>query len=317
MNNTCGVTVMNWVTLVGISGQAAQDVLALSSTNGKNPGRTVTVPHFIFSCADDYLLYALARGVVGIAGLGRTRVALPSQLSAAFTFPRKFAICLPAAAQPGVILFGKVPYDFLPGIDVSQRLTYTPLLKAPDVFPGRYFISVTAIRVGEKKVAINSTKLKINSQGFGGTEVTSAVSYTTIARSVYTVIRDAFVKEAEAINISRAAAVKPFDACFDATTVLSTRVGPAVPPIDLVLHNSKTIWRIMGANSMVRVSEGVLCFGFVGVDDEIVSTTIRIGGHQIQDNLLQFDLATSRLGFSSTLLGVQTTCSNFNFTSTA
>jgi hypothetical protein len=44
-------------------------------------------------------------------------------------------------------------------------------------------------------------------------------------------------------------------------------------------------------------------------------TSIVIGGHQLEDNLLQFDLAASRLGFSSSLLFRQTTCANFNFTS--
>jgi len=67
---------------------------------------------------------------------------------------------------------------------------------------------------------------------------------------------------------------------------------------------------------MVQVSNGALCLGFVdGGADPI--TSIVIGTQQMQNNLIQFDLAASRLGFSSTLLGSQTTCSNFNFTSTA
>jgi hypothetical protein len=59
-----------------------------------------------------------------------------------------------------------------------------------------------------------------------------------------------------------------------------------------------------------------LCLGFVN-GGENARTSIVIGGHQLEDNLVQFDLATSRVGFSSTLLGRQTTCSNFNFTSVA
>ncbi|GMN31387.1 hypothetical protein TIFTF001_044571 [Ficus carica] len=76
---------------------------------------------------------------------------------------------------------------------------------------------------------------------------------------------------------------------------------------------------------MVSVSNDVLCLGFVdggpirfvdwGV--KFTRTAIVIGGHQIEDNLLQFDLAASRLGFSSTLLTRKTSCSNFNFTSIA
>ncbi|GLJ09435.1 hypothetical protein SUGI_0109730 [Cryptomeria japonica] len=314
-NNTCGVFPENTVTRTQTSGDLGQDVVALSSTDGKNPGPKVTVPLFIFSCAPAFLLKGLAQGVAGMAGLSRGNVALPSQLSGAFSFSRKFAICLPSASAPGVVFFGNGPYVLLPGKDVSQGLTYTPLVKNPDL-PNQYFINVKAVQVGEKNVAIDSAKLKIDSEGKGGTKLSTVVPYTTVATSVYTAIRDAFVKEAEARNISRVAGVKPFDACFDAKTVSSTRVGAGVPTIGLVLQNSNTIWRIMGANSMVQVSDGVLCLGFVdGGEDP--TTTIVIGGHQIEDNLLQFDLATSRLGFSSTLLGMQTTCSNFNFTSTA
>uniref|UniRef100_A0A6N2LLS2 Xylanase inhibitor C-terminal domain-containing protein n=1 Tax=Salix viminalis TaxID=40686 RepID=A0A6N2LLS2_SALVM len=43
----------------------------------------------------------------------------------------------------------------------------------------------------------------------------------------------------------------------------STRVGPAVPQIDLVLQNSGVFWRIFGANSMVQGKSDVLCLGFV------------------------------------------------------
>ncbi|CAG7900319.1 unnamed protein product, partial [Brassica rapa] len=42
-----------------------------------------------------------------------------------------------------------------------------------------------------------------------------------------------------------------------------------------------------------------------------------IGGLQLEDNLIEIDLAKNTLGFSSTLLGRQTNCANFNFTSTA
>ncbi|KAL9660025.1 hypothetical protein QQ045_024835 [Rhodiola kirilowii] len=110
--------------------------------------------------------------------------------------------------------------------------------------------------------------------------------------------------------------IAPFGLCFNSTSIGSTRLGPGVPQIELVLHTSRVVWTLFGANSMVQVNEDVLCLGIVdgGVNPR---TSIVIGSYQIEDNLLQFDLAASRLGFSSTLLGRQTTCSNFNFTSTA
>ena len=66
------------------------------------------------------------------------------------------------------------------------------------------------------------------------------------------------------------------------TMVGSARVGPAAPTIDLVLQSTnsklerkKVIWRIWGTNSMVKVSNEVLC---------------------LEDIFLQFDLANSKLG---------------------
>ncbi|EEF49803.1 basic 7S globulin, putative [Ricinus communis] len=44
--------------------------------------------------------------------------------------------------------------------------------------------------------------------------------------------------------------------------------------------------------------------------------SVVVGAHQLEDNLVQFDLARSRLGFSSSLLSQRTSCANFNFTQT-
>ncbi|KAJ6747287.1 ASPARTYL PROTEASE FAMILY PROTEIN putative-RELATED [Salix koriyanagi] len=132
--------------------------------------------------------------------------------------------------------------------------------------------------------------------------------------TIYNAVTDTFIRELAKANVPRVAAVAPFGACFNSKNIGSTRVGPAVPQIDLVLQSKNVYWRIFGANSMVQVKDDVLCLGFVdgGVNPR---TSIVIGGHQLEDNLLQFDLAASRLGFSSSLLFTQTTCANFNFTS--
>ncbi|KAI3773089.1 hypothetical protein L6452_04288 [Arctium lappa] len=72
------------------------------------------------------------------------------------------------------------------------------------------------------------------------------------------------------------------------------------------------IWRVSGKNSMVRVvdvEEGldVWCLAVVngGVRG---SSSVVIGGHQLEDNLVQFDLGAKRLGFSSSLLRYKTMC---------
>lgn len=322
-NNTCGVSPDNPVIRTATGGELATDVVSVNSTNGSNPGRAVTVPRFLFSCAPTSLLEGLANGVVGMAGLGRTRAAFPSQFAAAFSFHRKFAICL---ASNGVIFFGDGPYNFFPNLQyTSQSLTFTPLFINPVSTAAafsqgepsaEYFIGVTSIKIVDKTVPLNSTLLTIDSKGNGGTKISTVNPYTVLESSIFKAVTETFISEAAAWNITRVGSVAPFDVCFSTENVLSTRLGYGVPTISLVLQNENVIWDIYGANSIVQVSDDVLCLGLVNGGSN-PRTSIVIGGYQLENNLLQFDLATSRLGFSSLLFGRRTTCANFNFTSIA
>nr|ACM68432.1 xyloglucanase-specific endoglucanase inhibitor protein [Petunia x hybrida] len=323
-NNTCGAFPDNSITRTATSGELASDIVSVQSSNGKNPGRNVSDKDFLFVCGATFLLNGLASGVKGMAGLGRTRISLPSQFSAEFSFPRKFAVCLSSTSNSkGVVLFGDGPYSFLPNREYSSDdFSYTPLFINPvstaSAFSSgtpssEYFIGVKSIKINEKVVPINTTLLSIDSQGVGGTKISTVNPYTILETSIYNAVTNFFVKE---LAIPTVPSVAPFGVCFDSRNITSTRVGPGVPSIDLVLQNENVFWRIFGANSMVLVSENVLCLGFVdgGVNPR---TSIVIGGHTIEDNLLQFDLAASRLGFTSSILFRQTTCANFNFTSIA
>ncbi|KAF4350186.1 hypothetical protein F8388_013607 [Cannabis sativa] len=327
-NNTCGLFPYNPFIRTSTSGELAQDFISIQSTNGSNPSKVVSIPNVIFTCGSTFLLEGLASGVTGIAGLGRKKIALPSQFAAAFSFKRKFALCL---SSNGVVFFGDGPYIMLPNKDVSQNLIYTPLILNPVSTAGAsfegepsadYFIGVKGIKINGKDVKLNTSLLSIAKDGTGGTKISTVQPYTSLETSIYKAVIGAFGKAVA--NVPRVNAVAPFELCFNSFSFGSTRVGPGVPQIDLVLPNNK-LWTIFGANSMVQVSDNVLCLGFVDggplhfVDWGIpfTPTAIVIGGHQIEDNLLQFDLASSTLGFSSSLLFRQTTCSNFNFTSIA
>ncbi|PIA44785.1 hypothetical protein AQUCO_01700406v1 [Aquilegia coerulea] len=300
-NNTCSMFPANSVNGPATSGELAQDVISVQSTNGKNPGPIVSVPHYLFTCG----------GVKGMAGLGRARIGMPSLFAAAFSLQRKFAICLTSSPSAnGVIFFGNGSYVMLPNIDLSSSLIYTPLLTNP-VSTAPVYTQVKSIKVNERSISVNKSLLSIHSDGYGGTKISTVNLYTVLETSIYNALTKAFVKYA---NLTRVASVAPFGFCFDSKNVVSTRVGPAVPSIDLVLQSKKIVWRIFGSNSMVQVSKDVLCLGFVDGGSN-PRTSIVIGGHQLENNFLQFDLATSRLGFSSSLLSRQTTCSNFNFTS--
>ncbi|KFK42682.1 hypothetical protein AALP_AA1G026200 [Arabis alpina] len=320
-NNTCNSIPDNSVTGWASSGEIATDVVYIQSTSGSNPGPVVQIPNLIFDCGG--IIKGLAKGTVGMAAMGRHNVGLPLQFAAAFSLQRKFAVCL--TSGKGVAFFGNVTYKFLPDIEIS-RLTTTPLLINPvssasaytqGEKSSEYFIGVTDIKISDKSVPINKTMLKINGDtGFGGTKLSTVNPYTVMETSIYNAFTSAFIRAASARNISRVSSVKPFGACFSTANVGVTRVGYAVPEIQLVLQSKDVVWRIFGANSMVSVGNDVICLGFVdgGVNE---STSVVIGGFQLEDNLIEFDLASNRLGFSSTLLGRSTNCANFNFTSTA
>ncbi|XP_074319670.1 putative aspartic proteinase GIP2 [Silene latifolia] len=320
-NNTCSLIPENpLITDRVFFGDVGSDFIRVPSTDGSNPGQVVTVAKFLFVCGNTFLLKGLAKGAQGIAGFGRTKISLPSQFSAAFSFPRKFAICLFTSNANGALFFGDGPYRFLPGTDASTQLIYTPLIINPNstattFFKGEpsseYFIRVTSIKIGEKQVALNKTLLSITN-GIGGTKISTNTPYTILESSIYNSVTSFFKKQVKSVPTVKA--VSPFKVCYNATSFSSTRVGPGVPAIDLVLQSEAVFWRIFGANSMVSVNDEVICLGFVDGGTN-TRTSIVIGGYQLEDNLLQFDLATSRLGFSSSLLFRQTTCANFNFTS--
>ncbi|KAG4997745.1 Basic 7S globulin [Glycine soja] len=331
----CSRSLSNTVTGVSTFGEIHADVVAINATDGNNPVRVVSVPKFLFICGANVVQNGLASGVTGMAGLGRTKVSLPSQFSSAFSFLRKFAICLSSSTMTnGVMFFGDGPYNFgYLNSDLSKVLTFTPLITnpvstAPSYFQGEpsveYFIGVKSIRVSDKNVPLNTTLLSIDRNGIGGTKISTVNPYTVLETTIYKAVSEAFVK---AVGAPTVAPVAPFGTCFATKDIQSTRMGPAVPDINLVLQN-EVVWSIIGANSMVYTND-VICLGFVdaGSDPSTAQvgfvvgysqpiTSITIGAHQLENNMLQFDLATSRLGFRSLFLE-HANCANFNFTSSA
>ncbi|XP_043699295.1 probable aspartic proteinase GIP2 [Telopea speciosissima] len=324
-NNTCGVIADNPI-VDGVSvSLIGEDVVAVPSTDGSKPGHLAYMRRFPITCGATFLLQGLPKGVEGMLGLASTETALHKQLTSKFKIAHKFALCMPSSTTAkGVMFFGNGPYAFLPNhFDLSKSLMYTPLLinpvsTAPVYTVGEpsdeYFIGVKSIKIDGTAIPMNMSLLSFDKDGYGGTKISTMTNYTTLETSIYNALIHAFTTKAVSMKIKRVASVAPFGACFSSKNIASTRVGPAVPTIDLVLQSEKVFWRIFGANSMVNVKNDVLCLGFVD-GGKRPRTAIVIGGHQFEDNLLQFDLVSSKLGFSSSLLFRQTNCGNFNFTS--
>ncbi|KAL3849848.1 hypothetical protein ACJIZ3_011730 [Penstemon smallii] len=327
-NDSCTNFLGKSVTRKLITVEARVGSLYLHTTNGRNPGAFSVIPKFMFSCTNRSLLKGRVKGLAGLAGFGRSGLSLPAQVSNVSSNDLIFALCLSGSpSAPGVAFFGTSgPYYFFPEIDLSKHLIYTPLLfnqvgigstTISYANPSNeYFIGLTTIKVNGKVIDFDRTLLDIGKNGFGGTKLSTITPYTMLHTSIYKALIETFMKESLALNLTRTTSAKQFNVCYNADDVLSTRVGPTVPTVDFVLQDDSVIWRILGSNSMVRVYKDnidVWCLGFLDGGSK-PRASIVIGGHQMEDNLLQFDLKSKRLGFSSSILVHDTMCANFNFT---
>ncbi|KAJ8441911.1 hypothetical protein Cgig2_020056 [Carnegiea gigantea] len=284
-NNTCSVVARNPITGQAAKGEVASDILTVQSTDGSNPGPTKTV-HADFVCGTTSLSKGLAKEAKGAVGFGKTRPALLSQFDDRYVLSPR-------------------------GIDVSKSLKFTPLVtNLPGKMFSEYYINVTAIKINGKEVTINQSILTVDGMGVGRTKISTVHPYTVLVTPIFNAVTAAFTKALG--RVLRVNPIKPFGACYEAKDVGSTRVGPEVPNIDLVMHKNSVYWRISGANSMVQVNKDIMCLGFVD-GGAMPGASVVIGGYQLEDNLVEFDMF-NRVGFSSSLLFRQTSCANFNFT---
>ncbi|XVF63935.1 hypothetical protein PTKIN_Ptkin09bG0126400 [Pterospermum kingtungense] len=298
LNTNCDVFPYNGITGLTSVGELVEDVIAVGSVDRLEVGQITTVAQFLFSCAPTSHLQGLASGAMGMLGLGKASISLPSQLSSSLWHPQKHILCL--SESNGVVLTGNF------GTKITRSLIYTPLITNQH----DYFINVRSIKINGRRLAVDKSMLLGDEEGKLGTKLSTIQPYTTVESSIYAIFSQAYVKAATSMNMTRVAAVAPFGLCFSSEGVGNSKLGPLVPEIDLVLQSEMVKWRIQGRNSMVKVSKGVMCLGFVdgGLEQ---SSPIVIGGLQLEDNLLEFDLGSSMLGFSSSLLLKETTCSTF------
>ncbi|XP_073034670.1 probable aspartic proteinase GIP2 [Primulina eburnea] len=312
-NNTCGSTNFNPFEEF-LSGEGYYEDTLYAKEN-------VQVPQFIFSCSSNDYLKGLASGTIGMLGLARTQISLHKQVTGKLNLPDKFSICLPSSGL-GKLSIGDVSSSSKP--DISPLLKSTPLIINPNSTSPvhavgdaavEYFIGVKSIRVNGETLSIKDSYFTFDKDGNGGTKISTIQNYTSLHTSIYKPLTRAFVKAASDMKIKSVAAVAPFRACFSSSSISKTAAGPAVPPIDLVLPGTDVYWRINGANSIVEIDQKTSCLGFVEAAPRPKpatawpTTSIVIGTHQLEENLLVFDLVSSQLQFSSSLLAHGKSCS--------
>ncbi|XP_050206784.1 probable aspartic proteinase GIP2 [Mercurialis annua] len=314
-NSTCTKFIQNRVVYIGTGGELGQDTVSIQFYNKNNPGRIVSLASFPFFCGITWLLDSLAEGVTGVAGFGRSsNISLPAYLSDSMDLPKKFAICLSSNYKNnGLIFFGNGPN--------YEPLTYTPLILNPveDLITGGsadYYIGVKSIRVDGKKIKFDENLLSVVKDGSGGTMLSTVNPYTVLHTSIYKALLRDFTKKMELKfrSLVVPSVPVPFGACYYSSGFGTIEEFLAiVPAIDLELESAdgkNVSWRFSGANSMVAVNSYTMCLAYIDGGSQPWAPII-IGGHQLEDTVLQFDLDKSRLGFSSNLVYKNTTCSNF------
>ncbi|KAK8487190.1 hypothetical protein V6N13_121372 [Hibiscus sabdariffa] len=289
LNADCFVFPNNGMTGLASVGELVEDTLAVDSVDRFKAGEIPTVDHFLFSCAPAFQLQGLASGAKGMVGLGKASISLPSQLSSSIGHPQKFSLCL--SPSNGVVLTGNGDAVF--GSKITRSLTYTPLV----IKQNDYFIHVQSIKINGRRVSLQG-KAKLEAK------LSTVVPYTKMESSIFAMFSKAYVEAATGMNMTRVATVAPFGLCFS-----SEGGGNRVPEIELILQSEMVKWRIQGRNSMVKVSGESMCVGVLDGGPE-QSSPIVMGGLQMEDNLLEFDIGSSMLGFSSSLLLKETTCSS-------
>ncbi|KAF8106602.1 hypothetical protein N665_0137s0053 [Sinapis alba] len=213
----------------------------------------------------------LPYGSQGILGLGNSSTSFVNALVSSYKIPFKVALCLPSTREHG---------------------------------EDNYYIDVKSIQVNGKKLSFNHELLTFNKTShYGGTKISNIIPYTLLDTSIYKALVEAFAGKAK-----KRKAVYPFSDCFSYKSFGGkSLLEKEVPMISLVLGGGAK-WDIYGPNSLVKVKKTVLCLAFVDAGDG-PRIPVEIGGYQMENNLVEFDLDASKFSFTSSLLRHNTSCS--------
>ncbi|CAL5068078.1 unnamed protein product [Urochloa decumbens] len=302
------------------SGDLTSVPLSANSTDGSNPLPSSTVTFSAYAtCAPDALLASLPAGAAGVAGLSRQPLSLPSLVASRLKVAKEFALCLPGNGQTGAAIFGGGPF-VLPAvpqpIDAAGEIRQNPvpLLKNPKN-SGAYYFGVRGIAFNQEQLNLPAGAFDLDRrQGTGGVVFSTTTRFTTLRSDIYSALINAF--DAVTRSVPRRKPIPPFQLCYEASAFPTTRVGPGVPDVDLMLDGGRN-WTLLGGSSLVQIDSATLCFAFDHMGEEqsaaFNSPAVIFGAYQMENNVLLFDLEKGTFGTSGLLLGRSTTCGNFNF----
>ncbi|XVF53937.1 hypothetical protein PTKIN_Ptkin05aG0140400 [Pterospermum kingtungense] len=216
-------------------------------------------------------------GAAGLLGLGGGPLSLTSQIKAT-----SFSYCLVDRDSSG-----SSTLDFNSGVAAGSVVA--PLMRSRKVNTF-YYVGLAGFSVGGRPVKIPPGLFDMNESGEGGVIVDCGTAITRLQTQAYTALRDAFVELTR--DLPSASGVALFDTCYD----LSTRTSVRVPTVSFHFGDGKSTLDLPAKNYLIPVdSSGTFCFAFAPTS----SSLSIIGNVQQQGTRVSFDLANSRVGFSS------------------
>ncbi|XP_040375825.1 chitinase CLP-like [Oryza brachyantha] len=274
------------------------------------------------ACAPERLLASLPQAAAGVAGFSATPLSLPSQLAAQRGFGNRFALCLPVFAA-----FGDTPV-YLPNynpsgpFDYTKRIQQTPFLTNPRT-PG-YYLPVKGISVSWRgpsvPVSLPAGALDLDVRTGRGGVVLSTVTPNAVMRpDVFRAFAKAFdtvvVRDSGGRMAREAPGHRRFELCYGGaggtsfTFPMMKWTGIDAPAITLQLGAGATgNWTILNSNYLREWS----CVGVVEMGPEGMPVdgepAVVLGGVQLENVLLVFDLDKRTLGFSRLLEWDLTSC---------
>ncbi|KAL6845049.1 hypothetical protein ACP4OV_024544 [Aristida adscensionis] len=315
-NCNCTAYAYHPVTRQCISGDLSIGNMNMRATDGQRAMYpAIIAPYEV--CVNDGFLASLPKDAAGFAGLSRLPLSLPFQVAAQRRVAKEFALCLPSDGQKGVAIFGGGPFQLQSAHpqDLAEAIRQNPLPLLKNPKNGAYYFGVHGIAVNQKQVDLSPGALDLDTRhGKGGVMFSTVAPCTKLRDDIFLKLINAFNDATQ--GIPRRKPPPPFELCYEASAFETTRVGPGVANIDLMLDGGRN-WTLPGASSLVQVGQGMLCFAFHRMNSDNVaipySPAIIFGAHQMADNVVLFNPEKSTFGFSGLLLGQSTNCGNFEF----
>ncbi|XP_022732126.1 aspartyl protease family protein At5g10770-like isoform X2 [Durio zibethinus] len=244
----------------------AKERLTLTSTDVFN--------NFLFGCGQNN--QGLFVGAAGMLGLGRDKLALPSQT--ARKYKKIFSYCLPSSSSStGFLTFGK-------GRGSSKSVKFTPLSKSfRDT--SFYGLDITGISVGGTKLSISESVFTT-----AGAIIDSGTVITRLPPAAYAALRSTFRQ-----SMSQYPKAKKFsilDTCYDFRNYKSV----TIPKISFFFSGGIEL-AIPQEGILYSISVSQICLAFAANDD--VSDVAIFGNTQQKTLQVVYDGAGGRVGFAT------------------